>query len=85
MHRCLSGRSLPRADVIYFCSPNNPTGAAATKAQMTELVEYAKAQGSIIVFDAACVNPVTRLAVRITFFNASLSLSTLPLSSLHVS
>ena len=52
---------------------------------MTELVEYAKAQGSIIVFDAACVNPVTRLAVRITFLNASLSLSTLPLSSLHVS
>ena len=23
--------SLPRADVIYFCSPNNPTGAAASK------------------------------------------------------
>jgi LL-diaminopimelate aminotransferase len=45
--------SMPRADVLYFCSPNNPTGAAATREQLTELVEYAKAQGSIIVFDAA--------------------------------
>jgi len=45
--------SLPRADIIYFCSPNNPTGAVATKAQLQELVAYAKAQGSIIVFDAA--------------------------------
>jgi len=43
----------PRADIIYFCSPNNPTGAAATKAQLTELVNYANEQGSIIVFDAA--------------------------------
>jgi len=45
--------SLPRADVIYFCSPNNPTGAAATKAQLESLVKYANEQGSIIVFDAA--------------------------------
>ena len=27
-------KSTPRADVVYFCSPNNPTGAAATKAQL---------------------------------------------------
>jgi LL-diaminopimelate aminotransferase len=46
-------KSLPRADVIYFCSPNNPTGAVATRAQLEALVAYAKAQGSIIVFDAA--------------------------------
>ena len=46
-------KSLPRADVIYFCSPNNPTGATATRAQLQELVDYALAQGSIIVFDAA--------------------------------
>mmetsp|Transcript_33318 Transcript_33318/g.52406 ORF Transcript_33318/g.52406 Transcript_33318/m.52406 type:complete len:443 (-) Transcript_33318:415-1743(-) len=45
--------SLERADVIYFCSPNNPTGAVATKAQLEELVRYAKDQGSILVFDAA--------------------------------
>ena len=43
----------PRADVIYFCSPNNPTGAAATKEQLQKLVDWANANGSIIVFDAA--------------------------------
>jgi LL-diaminopimelate aminotransferase len=46
-------KSLPRADVIYFCSPNNPTGATATKKQLEELVAHALDQGSIIVFDAA--------------------------------
>ena len=45
--------SLPRADVVYFCSPNNPTGAAATKEQLTELVNTCKERGSILVFDAA--------------------------------
>mmetsp|Transcript_8633 Transcript_8633/g.23698 ORF Transcript_8633/g.23698 Transcript_8633/m.23698 type:complete len:447 (+) Transcript_8633:105-1445(+) len=43
----------PRADVIYFCSPNNPTGAAATKEQLAELIKFAKDNGSIIVYDAA--------------------------------
>lgn len=42
-----------RPDVIHFCSPNNPTGATATRAQLEELVAYARQQGSIIVFDAA--------------------------------
>jgi len=45
--------ALPRADVIHFCSPNNPTGVAATRPQLEKLVAHAKAQGSIIVFDAA--------------------------------
>lgn len=44
---------LPRADVYYFCSPNNPTGAVATRAQLEGFVKYAKENGSIIVFDAA--------------------------------
>lgn len=34
-------QTLPDADVIYFCSPNNPTGAVATRAQLEELVAYA--------------------------------------------
>ena len=46
-------KSLPRADVYYICSPNNPTGAVATRAQLEDLVQYAKEQGSIIIFDAA--------------------------------
>uniref|UniRef100_A0A6U6DPL0 Aminotransferase class I/classII large domain-containing protein n=1 Tax=Odontella aurita TaxID=265563 RepID=A0A6U6DPL0_9STRA len=45
--------SLPRADVVYFCSPNNPTGAAATKEQLEGLVKTCKERGSILVFDAA--------------------------------
>jgi LL-diaminopimelate aminotransferase len=46
-------RKLPRVDLIYFCSPNNPTGAAATKAQLAELVQFARENGAIIIFDAA--------------------------------
>merc|ERR1712238_191831 len=45
--------SLPRADVVYFCSPNNPTGAAATREQLTSLVKTCEEKGSILVFDAA--------------------------------
>jgi LL-diaminopimelate aminotransferase len=44
---------LPRTDLIYFCSPNNPTGAVSTKEQLEQLVEFAQRNGSIIVFDAA--------------------------------
>jgi LL-diaminopimelate aminotransferase len=41
------------ADIIYFCSPNNPTGAVATKEQLTSLVAYTKKIGAILIFDAA--------------------------------
>jgi LL-diaminopimelate aminotransferase len=44
---------LPRADVYYFCSPNNPTGACATKAQLESIVAFCKEKGSLLVFDAA--------------------------------
>ncbi len=46
-------QKLPKADVIFFCSPNNPTGAVATREQLQSLVEYAKKNKSIIIFDAA--------------------------------
>jgi len=41
------------SNLIFFCSPNNPTGAAATRAQLTELIAHAKKTGCIIVYDAA--------------------------------
>ncbi len=41
------------ADVIYLCSPNNPTGAAATRTQLEAWVKYALAHKAIILFDAA--------------------------------
>lgn len=44
---------VPKTDIIFFCSPNNPTGAAATREQLESLVAFAKKNGSIIVFDAA--------------------------------
>ncbi|RCV46114.1 hypothetical protein SEVIR_9G510600v4 [Setaria viridis] len=44
---------VPRTDVIFFCSPNNPTGHVASPAQLRELVDFARRNGSIIVFDAA--------------------------------
>ena len=40
-------------DVVYLCSPNNPTGTVATRAQLERWVGWAKATGAIILFDAA--------------------------------
>ena len=42
-----------RVDVIYLCFPNNPTGAAATREQLSEWVAYALKHKSLILFDAA--------------------------------
>ncbi len=42
-----------KADIIYICSPNNPTGAAYTKAQLKEWVDYANGIGAVILYDAA--------------------------------
>lgn len=42
-----------KADIIYICSPNNPTGAAYSKEQLKAWVDYANGQGSIILYDAA--------------------------------
>ncbi len=40
-------------DLIYLCSPNNPTGAVATKDQLQRFVDYARANRAVILFDAA--------------------------------
>ena len=42
-----------RADLIYICSPNNPTGAVFGRKQLQEWVEFASRNGSVILFDAA--------------------------------
>lgn len=41
------------ADIIYICSPNNPTGACYNKAQLKEWVDYALENDAVILFDAA--------------------------------
>jgi LL-diaminopimelate aminotransferase len=42
-----------RADIVYLCFPNNPTGAVATKEQLKRWVDYALANDAVILFDAA--------------------------------
>jgi LL-diaminopimelate aminotransferase len=42
-----------KVDLIYLCFPNNPTGATASKEHLQAWVDYARANGSIIFFDAA--------------------------------
>jgi LL-diaminopimelate aminotransferase len=42
-----------RADVIYLCFPNNPTGSVASRAQLEAWVAYAKQHGALLLFDAA--------------------------------
>ena len=42
-----------KADIIYLCSPNNPTGAAYDRAQLKAWVDYANKLGAIILYDAA--------------------------------
>jgi len=40
-------------DLIYLCFPNNPTGAVASRAQLKQWVDYARAHNALILFDAA--------------------------------
>ena len=42
-----------KADIIYICSPNNPTGAVFSREQLKAWVDYAAKNGSVIIFDAA--------------------------------
>ena len=42
-----------KADIIYICSPNNPTGAAYSREQLKNWVDYAKANNAVILYDAA--------------------------------
>ena len=41
------------ADLIYLCSPNNPTGAVFTADKLKKWVDYANNRGAVIIFDAA--------------------------------
>ncbi len=44
---------IPERAIVYFCSPNNPTGAVATRDQLGQLVQTVKEKRGLIVFDAA--------------------------------
>ena len=46
-------REETKADILYICSPNNPTGAVFSREQLGRWVDFANANGSVILFDAA--------------------------------
>lgn len=48
-----------QADLIYLCSPNNPTGAAYSRDQLQAWVDYANERGAVLLFDAAYESFIT--------------------------
>jgi LL-diaminopimelate aminotransferase len=46
-------KKLPRGGLVYFCSPNNPTGAVASKAQLQALVRACLEKDCVIIYDSA--------------------------------
>lgn len=52
-----------KADLIFLCYPNNPTGTTATKAELQKWVDYAIANNSLILFDAAYEAFITEAGV----------------------
>jgi LL-diaminopimelate aminotransferase len=59
---------LPANSLFYFCSPNNPTGATATRAQLEALVKAALRTGSLVIFDAAYSSYIRDPAIPTTIF-----------------
>ena len=49
----MPGPPSERVDIAYLCSPNNPTGAAATVADLTSWVDWARENEAVLIFDAA--------------------------------
>jgi len=48
-----------KADIIYLCNPNNPTGSVATKKQLKAFVDYALKNKAVIIFDATYVEYIS--------------------------
>ncbi len=55
-------------DIIYLCSPNNPTGAVLSREKLKAWVDYANANGSVILFDSAYEAFITSEDVPHTIF-----------------
>lgn len=52
-NRMKPGLPQTRVDLIYLCFPNNPTGMTLSKEELKQWVDYARANRSVILFDAA--------------------------------
>ncbi|MCL2374036.1 MAG: LL-diaminopimelate aminotransferase [Treponema sp.] len=59
---------LPSNCLLYFCSPNNPTGAVASRLQLEDLVKAARQKGSVIIFDAAYAEYIRDSSLPKTIF-----------------
>lgn len=57
-----------RVDLLYLCYPNNPTGTVATKETLKKFVDYARANDSIIFFDAAYEAYITDSSIPHSIF-----------------
>ena len=57
-----------KVDLIYLCSPNNPTGAVANRRQLRAFVDYARKHRAVIIFDAAYAEFITDPALSRTIF-----------------
>ena len=55
-------------DIIYLCYPNNPTGTVLTKAQLKRFVDWAKAHGALIIYDAAYRAYVTNPDIPLSIY-----------------
>ncbi len=55
-------------DIIYICSPNNPTGAAYSAEQLKEWVDYALNKGAVILYDCAYESFITRKGLAHSVF-----------------
>jgi LL-diaminopimelate aminotransferase len=60
---------LPENSLFYFCSPNNPTGATAARAQLDALLAAARKKGCLVVFDAAYAEYIRDPALPKTIFD----------------
>ena len=57
-----------RADIIYMCFPNNPTGAAYRRTELQAWVDYANQNGAVLLFDAAYERFITEPDVPHSIF-----------------
>lgn len=59
---------LSPVDLIYFCSPNNPTGTVASRKQLAELIAFAKKSKAVLIFDAAYASYIRNASLPRSIF-----------------
>ncbi|MEA4832427.1 MAG: LL-diaminopimelate aminotransferase [Oscillospiraceae bacterium] len=57
-----------KPDLIYICSPNNPTGSAYTRETLSKWIDFAISYGSVIIFDAAYESFITEPGIPHSIF-----------------